>query len=73
VCIGEYYLQLASGHPVAVKRITDTSLRGEKDFMIKVSIISLLRQKNVIQSWPGVRMCQEPSTLLCMSLWILEF
>jgi serine/threonine protein kinase len=38
-----------SGLQVAVKKITDSSSKGEKEFMAEVSIISQVRHKNLIQ------------------------
>jgi serine/threonine protein kinase len=39
----------SSGIPVAVKRISNNSMQGEKEFMAEVSIISQLRHRNLIQ------------------------
>jgi serine/threonine protein kinase len=49
---GSVYLGVlpTSGLQVAVKKITDNSSRGEKEFMAEVSIISQLRHKNLIQT-----------------------
>ncbi|KAM1014877.1 hypothetical protein ACFX1T_044638 [Malus domestica] len=53
-CIGEggfgpvYKGKLASGQAVAVKKLDQTGLQGEKEFLVEVLMLSLLRHSNLV-------------------------